>query len=344
MAGVMASTLRARDRYDPPLARVAWTTPAPLARDAFLDDARARLAAAGLAPDRVESALGHGGLHLRGAPRLPHELPAQIDAGSWVRVHAFLREPETPPLPEPLVLLDRAGLIAVAKPPWWPAQATRASRRLSLEVVLRERLGCPALRAVHRLDRETSGVALYARDSAAAARAGRAFARGVVLRGYLARVAPVPAEASWTVSGWIERAPDPARFRFALRDAPGPGRRPSRTAFRRLVVSDGSALVAALPETGRTHQIRVHLAVGGTPVQGDATYGDAGAAPRCLLHAAWLHIPALGLEVEAPAPTDLGLPQGQEIPVPWKGQKQPEPTSTGDTSGQRWTPSRSQQW
>jgi len=335
MAGVMPSTLCDRDRYDPPLARVAWTTPAPQTRDAFLDDARARLAAAGLAPDRVESALAHGGLHLRGAPHLPHELPERIAAQSWVRVHVFLREPETPPLPEPLVLLDRAGLVAVAKPPWWPAQATRASRRLGLEVVLRERLGCPSLRAVHRLDRETSGVALYARDAAAAARAGRAFARGAALRGYLARVAPPPPDETWSVSGWIERAPDPARFRFALRDAPGPGRRPSRTVFRRLAVSEGSALVAARPETGRTHQIRVHLAAGGTAVLGDPVYGDAAAAARCLLHAAWLHLPDLGLEVFAPAPADLGMPQGQEIPVPWNGQKQPEPISTGDTSGQR---------
>jgi len=332
-----------RERYDPPLARVAWTTTAPLPRDAFLADARARLASAGLDAERIESALAHGGLHLCGVPRLAHELPERIDAASWVRVHAFRREPETPPLPEPLVLLDRDGLVAVAKPAWWPCQATRASRRLGLERVLQERLACPSLRAVHRLDRETSGVALYARDARAAARAGSAFARGAVVRRYLAHVAPAPPEERFEVAGWLARAADPARFRFALHGAPGPGRRASRTRFRRLDVYAGGARVEALPETGRTHQIRVHLAAAGSPVRGDPVYGDAGAAARCLLHAELLALPELGLEIVAPPPADFAAPQGQEMPVPWNGQKQPDPTSTGCTSAQRWNPSRSQQ-
>jgi 23S rRNA pseudouridine1911/1915/1917 synthase len=165
---------------------------------------------------------------------------------------------------------------------------------------------------VHRLDRETSGDALYARDAAAAARAGSAFARGAVVRRYLAHVAPPPPQQRVEVTGWMGRAADPARFRFALHDAPGPGRRPSHTAFRRLSVYGSGALIEALPETGRTHQIRVHLARAGSPVRGDAIYGNAAAAPRCLLHAAFLALPELRLEAEAPPPADFSGASGTQ--------------------------------
>ncbi|HVP31530.1 MAG TPA: RNA pseudouridine synthase [Myxococcota bacterium] len=305
----MAACMTDRERFDPPLLRVAWVNRALLARDAFLAEARARVAAAGAPAERFASALAHGGVHLCGRPLLSHEIPEHVAADAWVRVHVFAREPETPPLPEPVVLLDRDGLVAVAKPAWWPTQGTRASRRLSLEAVLRERLACPSLRAVHRLDRETSGLALFARDAASAARAGRAFAAGGVTRRYLALASPAPQRETWRIEGWMERAADRARFRFAVREESGPARRWSATSFRLLRVSGSAALVEAWPETGRTHQVRVHLAASGAPILGDPVYGDPAAAARCMLHAASLRVAGVlasgALEAEAPLADDF---------------------------------------
>jgi tRNA pseudouridine32 synthase/23S rRNA pseudouridine746 synthase len=75
--------------------------------------------------------------------------------------------------------------------------------------------------------------------------------------------------------------------------------------------SDGRALVEAQPETGRTHQLRIHLASGGTPIAGDDLYGagNAPGADRVLLHAASLRLErpdGSSLHLEAPLPDDVG--------------------------------------
>jgi 23S rRNA-/tRNA-specific pseudouridylate synthase len=189
-------------------------------------------------------------------------------------------------------------------------QGTRSSQRLSLERVLRERLAAADLVPVHRLDRETSGVLVFARDAATARRLGHAFAARRVEKRYVAAVWPAPALTEFTVHGWIERAPDPARFRFALAETPGPGRRESETHFIVRATHGGGALVDAVPMTGRTHQIRVHLAAAGSPISGDPVYGraDAPTADRCLLHAASLRIcfdDGTHLALDAPWPEDL---------------------------------------
>lgn len=299
-----------RERFDPPLLRLLFVLDRALSRDAFMDALHEEGRRAGWAHDRVESALHHGGVQLGGRPHERAALPEVVPARTWIRVHAFMREPETPPLPEPLVLHDRDGIVAVAKPPWWPVQGTRASQRLSLERVLRQRLAAADLVPVHRLDRETSGLLVFARDAATARRLGHAFATRRVEKRYVAAVWPAPALTKFTVHGWIERARDPARFRFALTNAPGPGRRESETHFSVLTTHGGGALVDAVPMTGRTHQIRVHLATAGSPIVGDAVYGrvDAPTADRCLLHAASLRIrfdDGTHLALEAPWPEDL---------------------------------------
>jgi len=317
------------ERFDPPCLRATWHAEATQPRDAFLRDARARLGDAGWSGAQVERLLRHGGLHLDGRPCGEGTLPGTIGAGTRVVAYGFVREPEPVPIAASLVLLDAEGVVAVNKPAWIAVQATRASQLLSLERALRALLACPSLVAVHRLDRETSGVLLFARHAEAASRLGRALARGEAEKRYAAVVSPPPERLAWSVGGFVGRALHPTRFRFAHFDEPGPMRRPSETHFRLRRVAEGPggarrALVEARPVTGRTHQIRVHLAAGGTPIDGDPLYGPSGAeaaagdtrarhgAERTQLHAESICIrlaPEAGAaprEIHAPWPEDFG--------------------------------------
>jgi 23S rRNA pseudouridine1911/1915/1917 synthase len=297
----------AAERHDPPLVVRRFVTETPLAADALVAELARRLSGT---PASAERALWHGGVHVDGRPLAE---PAPVPAGARVVVYAFAREPEPAPFEAWRVLHDGDGLLVVDKPAWWTLGRTRASARLSLEALLRERLGDAALVAAHRLDRQTSGVAVFARGRAGAW-AARAFAERTAVKRYLAVVAPPPAEDAFTVEGWLGRALDPARFRFALRPAPDPEVRSawrprwSRTELRVLRREAGRALVEARPETGRTHQIRVHLAAAGAAIVGDDLYGGAPDAPRCLLHAASLTLPRPAgppLHLEAPLPPDF---------------------------------------
>ncbi|MFI5316480.1 MAG: RluA family pseudouridine synthase, partial [Myxococcota bacterium] len=215
------------------------------------------------------------------------------------------------PLPDFLILHVLAGVVAANKPAWLPVQGTRASQRVSLDAERRARLGSPELRAAHRLDRQTSGIVLFARNGERAGFLGRALQEHRIERSYLAVVSPAPKEEEWSVSGPLGPAKTPPRFRFELRARAERDTRPSETRFRVVRRAGERALVECRPKTGRTHQLRVHLASGGTPIAGDDLYGPPyreGAptsASRVQLHAASLRarLSARGPEVELRAPT-----------------------------------------
>jgi RluA family pseudouridine synthase len=329
--------VRAAERFDPPVRRLAWRVPERQSLAELLADARARLAD----DERFASALWHGGLHLCGHPLRLEAAPAEVAAGSWIRLHVFEREPEPVPLGPDTLLYEDAELLAVAKPAWLTMQGSHASQRLSLEAMLRARLGAPELVAVHRLDRQTSGVALFAKGPGAARALGRAFAERRVGKRYLAVVSPAPGEDAFEVEGAIVRVPHPRRPRFVLAPpgTPGPA---SHSRFRVLRRSGERALLLAEPSTGRTHQLRVQLAARGTPIVGDDLYGPPfapgapSAAERIQLHALQLALPARGgrppLLLEAPLPPDLEVAEPPALltcPVP-----QPLPLEGVDP---RWT-------
>jgi 23S rRNA pseudouridine1911/1915/1917 synthase len=299
------------ERFDPPVWKARWVPERELAWGDFLSDARERL---GARANQLERALFHGGVHCSGAPIDPERPPARIPAGGWVAIYGFVREPEPLAFDPKRILHDADGLVAVDKPPWLSMQRTRASARGSLEDLLQTLLGDRSLFAAHRLDRQTSGVALFVRGRARAAELGRAFAERRVAKRYLACVAPAPREDAFEVRGYLGRVAHPARFKFGLHAEPAEGRRASATRFRVELRCARGARLAAVPETGRTHQLRVHLAAHGTPIAGDDLYGPpyvpgtAHAAPRTLLHAAELALPRAGggwLRLEAPEPQDL---------------------------------------
>lgn len=211
-----------------------------------------------------------------------------------------------------------AGLLAVDKPPGvLVVPGRRTDGAPSLREQLEESLGQP-LWVVHRLDRETSGVLLFALDAASHRAACLAFEHGRVRKTYLALVAP-PLEKPLLV----EAALVPARRSRMRLAQDGEAGKAARTRLRPLESYAQASLVEAEPLTGRTHQIRLHLQAAGSPLLVDAQYGRpsavtrvalGGTGPGLVLSRTPLHAARLILEggeglppldVEAPLPADM---------------------------------------
>jgi len=227
-------------------------------------------------------------------------------------------KPETP-LEQERVLYADEHIVAVDKPAFVLAQATRTSERGALPERLKALLG-GTFRVVHRLDKETSGVMLLARTADAASALGEAFQRGEISKTYLALCAPAPNP----LEGAVDAPILPVRGRPGLYHV-SPSGDHALTLYRTLALQPAkdvedaassvrTALVELQPKTGRTHQIRVHLAHIGAPVLGDARYGGlrrfAGREiPRVMLHALKLEFrhPILGqpLVILAQVPQDF---------------------------------------
>lgn len=301
-------------RFDPPVRATRWVVLGKRAWSDFVAElaGRARLDEEGLA-----RLLRHGGIWLDRHPVPPGAPPHEVRDGAHAAVYAFEREPEPVELPDDCVLLDRDGVVAVDKPAWLPVQGTRASQLGSLERMLAERLRCPGLRSAHRLDRQTSGVLLLARDAKGAAFLGRALQDRRVAKTYFAVVSPPPEKDEWIVRGPLGPVLTGARYRFELRAAPAPDARDSETQLRVVTRAGERALVECRPLTGRTHQLRVHLSASGSPIVGDDLYGPdwregaASSAERIQLHAAALRTRLTGqgpeVEIRAPVPRDFVL-------------------------------------
>lgn len=136
---------------------------------------------------------------------------------------------------------------------------------------------------VHRLDRDTSGVIITAHDEPTARLLARQFAQRRTKKTYLAVVDGRPRLDAALIDLPIGRHPTtPSTFRV------DPGGKPAQTRYTVLASNGRHSLLRLQPTTGRTHQLRVHLAHIGTPIHGDRLYGRA--ADRLYLHAAELEI------------------------------------------------------
>jgi tRNA pseudouridine32 synthase / 23S rRNA pseudouridine746 synthase len=159
---------------------------------------------------------------------------------------------------------------------------------------------------VHRLDRDTSGCLLLARNPKALKRFAAAFERREVEKRYLGIVAGAPPGGEGTITLSLSKI---SSERDGWRMVAARKGKPAVTHWRALASAGGLTLIEFRPETGRTHQIRVHAAVGlGLPLLGDPVYGPGGGAGRTMLHAEALTIPRPGkpaVAAHAPLPADF---------------------------------------
>lgn len=201
---------------------------------------------------------------------------------------AVADDPFLPPPKRPLpILFEDAHLIAVDKPPGllsYPIGPRRVSALTIVERQLAARGEPTELRPLHRIDRETSGVLIMARQLEADRRIKRAFQEKQLRKSYLALVRGSVERAEFQVDAPIGSDADgPIRIKMAVRE----DGRPAATHFEVLerfgercwgASGKGYSWVRAHPITGRTHQIRVHLAHLGHPIVGDKIYCDDGVA------------------------------------------------------------------
>ena len=205
------------------------------------------------------------------------------------------------------VLFEDGEALVIDKPGGLPLDTPRAGGPSIEDYAERLRFGFPRSPApVHRLDRDTSGCLLLARNPKALKRFAAAFEAREVEKRYLGIVSgPVEGEAG-TIELSLAKI---SSAREGWRMIAAKKGKPAVTHWRKLEERDGNTLVEFRPETGRTHQIRVHAAHAfGHPLLGDPIYGEGTGAARTMLHAAGLTVPRAGkapIVAEAPMPQDF---------------------------------------
>ncbi len=270
----------------------------------------------GLAGERVDAAMARMlGVSRTRAAELAQSGAVLVDgvtvgksdrliAGSWLEVDLREVDPEIveePPQPVPgmrivhedddVVVVDKPIGVAAHPSPGWTGPTVvgalaATGRRISTSGAA-ERQG-----VVHRLDVGTSGLMVVAKSEQAYTALKRAFKERTVEKVYHAVVQGHPEPTTGTIDAQIGRHPS-ADYRFAVTEAG----KPSITHYEVLEMVPAASLVEVHLETGRTHQIRVHMSAVRHPLVGDLAYGaDPVLAARVGLTRQWLHAVRLGFE------------------------------------------------
>jgi RluA family pseudouridine synthase len=214
-----------------------------------------------------------------------------------------------------LVIHEDDSVFVLNKPPGLSSQGGRIKAHtlddLLWALARRDR---PRPRLIHRLDRDTSGVILTARTKPAATFLGKALMGKRFRKTYLAIVTPgAPEPRGGRIDSPLRRESIGREAYMRVCEPDHPDAEAARSRYRTLASNSQAALVELSPDTGRMHQLRVHMASIGRPIAGDSRYGGtlmlAGApVPRLMLHAARLVFPhpeGDELRIEAPLPDDF---------------------------------------
>jgi 23S rRNA pseudouridine1911/1915/1917 synthase len=292
-------------------------TPAPATTDLTADRAGERLDVfvARMLPDltrsRVQRLIDDGAVVVAGARAKPG---LRLEAGQAVRV-AVPAAVESKAAPEPIdldIIHEDGDLLIVNKPAGMTvhpapghASATLVNAILAHCDDLSGIGGVLRPGIVHRLDRDTSGVIVVAKNDAAHNALSRQLKARSVEKTYVTLVEGTPKPPEGIIDAPIARDPRNRQRMAIVEDG-----RASVTAYRVVERFRGYALVEARPKTGRTHQIRVHLAAIGHPIAGDRVYGKPSTLiARQFLHATRISFdhPRTGerVEFEAPLADDL---------------------------------------
>ena len=209
-------------------------------------------------------------------------------------------------MPDLSILFEDAEALVIDKPAGLPVDRPKDGTTALADLVDDLRFGFarpPGI--VHRLDRDTSGCLLLARNHGAHRRFSAAFAEGTVEKSYLAVVEGVPAADEGVIELSLSKISSASG---GWRMIPARKGKQAVTHWTKLDVKDGRALIRFEPKTGRTHQPRVHAASGlGMPIVGDPTYGNGRVA--MLLHASRIVVPRHNkptIDVESPLPDRFG--------------------------------------
>ncbi len=193
------------------------------------------------------------------------DLERIVRAGNQL-VHVIPDEVEPRVAHDLRVVHEDEHLLALHKPAPLPVHPSGRFNKNTVIGLLA--LACPDLtpHPVHRLDADTTGLLLMAKTPEAARHLGAQFEARNVDKRYLARVLGEPKQDAWTIDRPVRRSPDGAGKRTATEGAA------ARTDVR-LMERGAESLLEVVPSSGRTNQIRVHLAADGLPIVGDQAYG-----------------------------------------------------------------------
>ena len=205
------------------------------------------------------------------------------------------------------ILFEDGEALVIDKPAGLPIDRPRAGGQSLADHLGDLRLGFQREPTpVHRLDTDTSGCLLLARNPKALVRFARAFEERSVEKRYLGVLAGELAEDEGTIVLSLSKISSAEKGWRMIAAKKG---KPSVTHWRKLAVVGGRTLVEFRPETGRTHQIRIHAVAGlGVPLAGDPVYGDKRSGPRTMLHAANLIVPRGAkppIDAQSPLPADF---------------------------------------
>ena len=225
------------------------------------------------------------------------------------------------------ILFEDDDLIIIDKPPGLPSHPTVDKARDNLVSALtrflskRDGIAKPYVGVHHRLDRDTSGVVLFTKSARVNSAVAASFSNHQMLKSYQALTMPRRApglrnrlQKQWTVKNRLGKLGSKSkRVRYGPVDSDGAV---AETSFHVIADYPRGVWIEAVPKTGRTHQIRVHLAGSGLPILGDDLYGPDGfsepiasSAPRLMLHAAELRLPhpitKREICVKSPLPVDF---------------------------------------